>query len=97
MANETDLSLLTTDDYQDYWNQFLRFYADEIGKNFSKTLTPTMSRLQQWFGVTVARSDKDTTTFIVASLCKGFNQSECRRTGLSYTRVLGQDQGSQGR
>ena len=36
MANETDLSLLTTEDYQDYWNQFLRFYADENGKNFSK-------------------------------------------------------------
>jgi hypothetical protein len=36
MANETDLSLLTTEDYQDYWNQFLRFYADETGKNFSK-------------------------------------------------------------
>ena len=38
MANEIDLSLLTTDDYQDYWNQFLRFYADESGKNFSKKL-----------------------------------------------------------
>ena len=38
MANETDLSLLTTEDYQDYWNQFLRFYADETGKNFSKKL-----------------------------------------------------------
>lgn len=38
MANETDLSLLTTDDYQDYWNQFLRFYADETGKNFSKKI-----------------------------------------------------------
>ena len=38
MANEIDLSLLTTDDYQDYWNQFLRFYADETGKNFSKKI-----------------------------------------------------------
>jgi hypothetical protein len=38
MANEIDLSLLTTDDYQDYWNQFLRFYADESGKNFSKKI-----------------------------------------------------------
>jgi len=35
MANETDLSLLTTEDYQDYWNQFLRFYAKETGKNIS--------------------------------------------------------------
>jgi len=35
MANETDLSLLTTEDYQDYWNQFLRFYAKKTGKNIS--------------------------------------------------------------
>jgi len=38
MANEIDFSNLTTEDYQDYWNQFLRFYADETGKNFSKKL-----------------------------------------------------------
>lgn len=38
MANEIDLSHLTNDDYQDYWNQFLRFYADETEKNFSKKL-----------------------------------------------------------
>jgi len=38
MANEIDLSYLTNEDYQDYWNQFLRFYADETGKNFSKKL-----------------------------------------------------------
>jgi hypothetical protein len=38
MANEIDFSNLTSEDYQDYWNQFLRFYADETGKNFSKKL-----------------------------------------------------------
>lgn len=38
MANEIDLSHLTNDDYQDYWNQFLRFYADETGRNLSKKL-----------------------------------------------------------
>ena len=38
MVNEIDLSLLTNDDYQDYWNQFLRFYADETGRNLSKKL-----------------------------------------------------------
>ena len=38
MDKEIDLSLLTNDDYQDYWNQFLRFYADETGKNLSKKL-----------------------------------------------------------
>lgn len=38
MANEIDLSHLTNEDYEDYWNQFLRFYADETGKKFSKKL-----------------------------------------------------------
>jgi hypothetical protein len=38
MDSEIDLSHLTNDDYQDYWNQFLRFYADETEKNFSKKL-----------------------------------------------------------
>lgn len=38
MANEIDLTLLTDDDYQDYYNQFLRLYADESGKNLSKKL-----------------------------------------------------------
>jgi hypothetical protein len=35
MANEFELSQLTTEDLQDYWNQFLRFYAKETGKNIS--------------------------------------------------------------
>jgi len=38
MDKKIDLSLLTNDDYQDYWNQFLRFYADETDKNLSKKL-----------------------------------------------------------
>ena len=42
MANEIDFSNLTTEDYQDYWNQFLRFYADETGKNFSKKIPITI-------------------------------------------------------
>jgi hypothetical protein len=35
MANEFELSQLTTEDLQDYWSQFLRFYAKETGKNIS--------------------------------------------------------------
>lgn len=38
MTKEIDFSHLTTEDYQDYWFQFLRFYADETGKNLSKKL-----------------------------------------------------------
>ena len=38
MANEFEMSQLTTEDFQDYWGQFLRFYADETGKNFSKKI-----------------------------------------------------------
>ena len=35
MANEFDISQLTQNDLDDYWFQFLRFYAKETGKNFS--------------------------------------------------------------
>jgi hypothetical protein len=35
MANEFDISQLTRSDLEDYWYQFLRFYAKETGKNFS--------------------------------------------------------------
>lgn len=35
MADDTELSYLTNVDYIDYWNQFLRFYANETGKNLS--------------------------------------------------------------
>ena len=35
MANDAELSYLTNGDYIDYWNQFLRFYANETGKNLS--------------------------------------------------------------
>jgi len=35
MANEFDISHLTQNDLEDYWYQFLRFYAKETGKNFS--------------------------------------------------------------
>jgi len=35
MANELDIYQLTNADLEDYWYQFLRFYAKETGKNFS--------------------------------------------------------------
>jgi len=35
MANEFDISQLTQSDLEDYWYQFLRFYAKKTGKNFS--------------------------------------------------------------
>jgi hypothetical protein len=35
MDNEFDISQLTQNDLEDYWYQFLRFYAKETGKNFS--------------------------------------------------------------
>ena len=35
MANEFEMSQLTTEDFQDYWGQFLRFYAKESGKDIS--------------------------------------------------------------
>jgi len=35
MANEFEISQLTTEDFQDYWGQFLRFYAKESGKDIS--------------------------------------------------------------
>jgi hypothetical protein len=35
MANELDIYQLTNADLEDYWFQFLRFYAKETGKNFS--------------------------------------------------------------
>lgn len=38
MSENIDLSYLTKDDYQDYWNQFLRFYAEAVGKNYSKKI-----------------------------------------------------------
>jgi hypothetical protein len=38
MANEFEISQLTTEDLQDYWGQFLRFYAKETGRNFSSKI-----------------------------------------------------------
>jgi hypothetical protein len=35
MANELDIYQLTNADLEDYWYQFLRFYAKKTGKNFS--------------------------------------------------------------
>ncbi len=38
MANELDIYQLTNADLEDYWYQFLRFYAKETGKNFSSKI-----------------------------------------------------------
>jgi hypothetical protein len=38
MNKEFDISQLTKTDLEDYWYQFLRFYAKETGKNFSSKI-----------------------------------------------------------
>ena len=38
MADEVELSYLKNNDLIDYWNQFLRFYANETGKNISSKI-----------------------------------------------------------
>jgi len=38
MANELDIYQLTNADLEDYWYQFLRFYAKETGKNLSSKI-----------------------------------------------------------
>jgi hypothetical protein len=86
MTKEIDFSHLTTEDYQDYWFQFLRFYADETGKNLSKKLPISyldkvlrdeiIERYELFDPTYSSRKFVDLTQQLIKNYIKNKNQSE---------------------